>query len=178
MDRIEQNVETILALLADLGTPDLPDDEEDEPDVPPDVPPTRKQPVDYIQWDMRDDWSDRVFFAYTIWRGHRDLEYLLDNLSFVHMRGLAPLVTKTSLSVLIETMAAAHERQKRLSWRIENERHRDYVDRSQVRKSVAKEMINELNMLTREYGEIAALIPFHPDCDSIKCRIMKMQEGE
>ena len=173
-DRIEQNIETILSVMAvflDAITPEE-EEEEDKPDPQPE-----KKETDYIPWGDREEWAARVFHAYTVWRGERDLGYLLRYLDFVN-DALGTEIGRNKLSVLMETMQDAHNRQDRLVFRIETEKHRKYANRSQVRKIVANEMIKELNMLTKEYGEIAKLIPHQPGCDSIKCRIQKMRGEE
>jgi hypothetical protein len=150
-----------------------------EPDAPlPVIPEPESRPTDYIPWEDRFEWSDKVDHAYTQWRGHVDLLYLASHLDYVHGKGYLLGLTSSQLNVLIETMEMAQVRQVALMERIKTERHSLYPDRSQVRKSVANDMYNELTMLTREYGDISNGIILMKGCDSIKCRIKKWKAEE
>ncbi len=168
--------------------------------IPPDPPPPVARPQDYIQWSChaskprcksRHRWNTELDEAYTEWRGHRDLLSLLAAPEFLK-GGARPFVDLTpgELELVIGRMEVVSARGDRLRWRIFSERHRDFDPdplgdwhRSQVRKAVAGicapgicgGMRGELDEQTAIYGEIAAAFPAVPGCDSLRCRIDRMQ---
>lgn len=173
LNRIEQNTDLILESIDDLeAVIVVPDDDVDEPDTPPEPPPKR-EPSDYIPWQDGEEWASRIDLAYTPWRGHRDLQYLADNFTSDDADELG--INQGQLQDIIDEMFDAHERGKRLEHRITHEQHKEFTDRSQVRKDIADEMIKELKEHSDIYYEIAARFPAVPGCDSIKCKLQKMR---
>ncbi len=163
-------------------------------------PPPSPDPKDYIQWSChaskprcknRGVWAGELDAAYSEWRGHRDLLALLAAPEFLKggNRTLVDL-TPVELELVIAKMKDVSARADKLEWRIVSERHRDFDPdplgdwhRSQVRKAVAGicalgtcgGMHGELDKQTKVYTEIASAFPDMPGCDSLRCRIGKMQ---
>lgn len=164
----------------------------DDPDPPPLPPPPQppvdtKQPKFYIQWDQRQSWADKLKYAYTEWRGHRDLlailsigrQYLKDgDKAFLD-------ITSSELQALIIKMESVDLKGRALAWKIINVKHNKYPDRSQVRKDVVNILwkdnyydrslaltINSLMGATAEYKRIEQQFSKIPGCDSIRCRLL------
>jgi hypothetical protein len=173
LNRIEQNTDLILNAIDELDTVVVveEDDDPDEPDIP--EPPPVKRPTDYIPWDDREEWAARVDLAYTPWRGHRDLQYLHDHYTDDDEQELG--ISRDQLKAIIVTMSEAHVEGGKLAHRINTEKHREFADRSQVRKVIANDAIKELKQLTAVYSDIASRFPDVPGCDSIRCKLKKMR---
>ena len=163
------------------------------PPDPPDPPPTSR-PQDYIQWTChaskptcvdRFGWSRSLDIAYSVWRGERDLAYLHNSGGRYLKGGDRELIDMTSgeLAGIIAAMESVNARGDRTIHRIETLQHRDFDPdplapwhRSQVRKDVATEMREELEEETDNYGTIAAEFPAVEGCDSIACKVDKLNE--
>ena len=167
------------------------------PSEPPTVPtpePPAARPQNFIQWSChqskptctdRTDWAKGVDLAYTVWRGDRDLQYLLDPGRAYLRGGVMELVALSpgELRSVITTMREVAAKGDRLIFRILTEKHRDFDanqlgawHRCQVRKSVAVDMRGELEAQSRIYGDIAAAFPFYRGCDSIRCWLQNATE--
>jgi len=169
LDRIERDVGAILHA-GTQGTDPVPIPEpEPEPDPEIEDEPPAVDERDYIPFDKREEWHDRVFYAYNVWRGHRDLSFIKSTVA-LHMTG----VSRDELNEIIDDMADAHEKQKRLQWRIFNEEHRSIPGRMQVRKSVANAMRDTMQAWTDKYNELGDGFPSVDGCDSIRCKIKKL----
>lgn len=142
-------------------TPDLPD------------PPVVRNPKDYVQWDLREEWATKIELAYTPWRGDRDLDYLLQFGSAFLKGGAEEIVplTRVELQEIVNTMVDVALSGQRLKHRVLTERHVEFLDRGQVRKSVVNDMVQELVVQSRIYGSISDLFPLSSVCDTIKCKI-------
>lgn len=136
------------------------------------------RPQNYIPWGDRADWARRVDLAYTVWRGDRDLQKILDRGACYLAGGSLEVLDEDAaeMRALIAIMAGVRDEGDRLIWRIENAPHRFFDAgppwlRSQVRKSRADEMVDALDTQTRIHGTISARFGFVPGCDAIGCKI-------
>jgi hypothetical protein len=146
--------------------------------VPPLQPDPNPSETLYIPWIDRENWASRVDFAYTVWRGERDLASILTAHGRRYLRGgdrELLFQDEVELRVVIEKMTEVNARGDRLAHRILTERHRFYPNRSQVRKRVANDMIAELERETAKYAEIASRFPLVAGCDAIECKIRKLR---
>lgn len=137
--------------------------------------PTTRPATAYIPWGDREEWARALEFAYTEWRGHRDLAALLARPEFL-AGGVQELVpfSGSELREIMNKMAQAQADSRTLQARILTEKHRDFTDRSQVRKDVANKLKARLIANSAQYSAIAVKIPPQPGCDSIACRLSKM----
>lgn len=182
-----------------VGVPDAPSSTTTSIPAPastttaPPEPPVSQKPQDYIQWSCHEskptcrdrfDWVGQVDFAYTVWRGSWDLRSLLTRGRRYLKGGTDELVDMTpgELRTVIEKMELVNARGDRLIRRITTEKHRDFDEdplaawhRSQVRKDVARGMVNELVEQTDVYTLIAGAFPLVKGCDSLRCWL-KAQE--
>ncbi len=136
------------------------------------------RPQNYIPWGDRADWARVVDLAYTVHRGDRDLQKILDRGACYLAGGSFEILDEDAaeMRALIATMAGVRDEGDRLIWRIKNEPHRFFDAgapwlRSQVRKSRANEMIAALNAQTSIYGAISARFGDVAGCDAIGCKI-------
>lgn len=142
---------------------------EPKPTPAPPPPPTNK-PSDgrfatmYVPWDRRDEWAQKVDLAYTVWRGDRDLGYLLSRGDVMRKFG----IDAAKLRADILEMQKVNAEGDTLIYRIQSEQHRKFRDRSQVRKDVVNAMVDKLNALTERYDYWRNKFPFGPEYDSIK----------
>lgn len=138
--------------------------------IPAPAPPPTNKPSDgrfatmYVPWDRREDWARKVDLAYTVWRGDRDLGYLLNRPDVMSKFG----INAAALRADILEMQTANADGNRLIWRIKNEMHRKFRDRSQVRKDVVNAMVDRLERLTERYNTWRNKFPFGPEYDSIQ----------
>ena len=127
-----------------------------------------KKATDYIPWADREFWAGKLNFAYTIWRGERDLSAITD--PWLNTVGM----NREELNSTIKAMSSVSATGDRLMHRIRTEKHKLFSDRCQVRKEVAHEMKRLLSEQSDIYYEIAKKFPDVPGCDSIKCKVQKL----
>lgn len=138
------------------------------------------RPQDYIPWATRDEWARKVDLAYTVWRGDRDLQTILD-FGRCHLSdgSKATLdVDGPELEAIIAEMRDVRDEGDFLIHRIETDQHRFFDEgppwlRSQARKSRANEMVEALDEQTAIYAGISAQFGPVPGCDAIACKIGK-----
>ena len=159
---------------------------------PPPPPPPVSRPQDYIQWTCHESkprctsrvaWGKSLDNAYAVWRGEQDLQYLHDHGQRFLKGGERELVDMTAdqLVQVIAGMTEVNARGNRTIHRILTLQHRFFVadplapwHRSQVRKTVAKVMRDELEKETSEYAAIAVMFPQVVGCDSIRCKVRRL----
>lgn len=128
-----------------------------------------KDPKLYIPWADREQWAFKIEYCYSVWRGDRDLSYLVSN----------PVIAKEFKINLDEVltdiglMQDFHSRQDELRLRILNDRHPDYPDRCRVRKLKVEEFLTEAKEINNRYSSyiqhfIDGGVSFGKDFDSIK----------
>lgn len=119
------------------------------PPVNPGPPVTVKNAKDYIPLKDWKVWAHNLEFSYSQWRGHKDLYFL--------MRYPSVMEEFKIDSGLVENYANQafkySEDAKNLIWRM-NQPHRQFPDRSTVRKSVANEMVDLGHYHTEKHDEI------------------------
>ena len=135
----------------------------------------------YILWKDRQTWATRVEYCYSVWRGDRDLSYLLSN------PGIAEEF-KIDLDLVeldIKLMQDLHSRQDPLRLRILTEKHPQFADRCRVRKAKAESFLDEAKVLNRRYDSwvqhlVDGGVVFGVNFDSIKGYIdwRKKNEGK
>lgn len=136
------------------------------------------RPQNYIPWSSRDEWARRVDFAYSVWRGDRDLSLILVKGRCYLAGGSKAVLDEdaAALEATIARMVIARDEGDALIHRIENEKHRFFDSgdpwvRSQVRKSRANEMVDALEFQTGIYGDISSRFEPVRGCDAIGCKI-------
>lgn len=177
-------IEALLAVLAKLQTepeasvveptPEPTPTPTPEPEiVTPKSPPPN--PKHYVQQGKRGQWSEKLENAYSVWRGEREYVAILSNGREFLKGGERELVpyTETEIRQFMEEAIDAGSRSERLRWRIENELHRTFEDRMQVRKAVVNQMYHELIAITDQYHRVASSFPPVHGCDSIACKLEK-----
>jgi hypothetical protein len=135
---------------------DVPSDDDGNPDEGGTPPSSEPRATDYIPWVERDAWALRVMFAYSEWRGDRDLGFLLARPEVVEAFGF----DRAQLAADVDALFAYREERDTLAHRIANSKHRKFDDRSQVRKDVAegyiKRATNDARAIYDKYGAEAA----------------------
>lgn len=139
------------------------------PPTVPVKPPRIQNAKRYIPWQDRKEWARRLDLVYTVWRGEREYAAILQDQKAVDR---LPHSRKQIRQWMVDAQES-HAKSRRLQWRIVNERHRKFKDRSQVRKDVYNEMRDEMRIHTARYASIASLWPLVKGCDSIRCKIKK-----
>lgn len=107
--------------------------------TPEPLPP--KDPKIYIPWKDREEWAAKVDNSYTIWRGDRDLAFLLSHHEVVEDLEFNVKVLSDHIDYMIQEAGGKNH----LAFRIRNHEHPEFPDRSRVRKSVANEMIRHMS---------------------------------
>ena len=163
--------------------------EPEQPPIPPVATPTEEptpvipepnlieapNPKHYVQKDKRGEWVAKLFHAYSVWRGEREYGALLRDGNEYFKGGAKELLPYTEVQIrqFMGDAIDAHARSERLQWRIENEEHRAFEDRMQVKKSKVNQMYHELLAITDQYHRVAAHFPHVRGCDSIACKLEK-----
>jgi hypothetical protein len=143
LDRMEATLGEILsAVQSDTSSADPIDPGPGEPN---------KKPNQYIPWEQRFTWAERVEEAYSVDRGDRDLSYFIRNGG--KYWGDIKAYTLAEAQKHVEWMHKLHLEQQRLIYRITTEEHRKYEGRSQVRRDVANALISRLNEATDVYSQ-------------------------
>lgn len=126
----------------DGGSPsdgDVPPDDGGDPSDgdPPPADPVKKA-TDYIPFDERAAWAQRIDDAYSEWRGDRDLGFLLAHGEVVAAFGF----NAEQLAADVNRLFAFRQERDALAHRIANcPKHPDFNDRCRVRKDVANDFI-------------------------------------
>lgn len=122
----------------------------------PEPPKPVKKASDYIKLAEKDEWAAKVEYAYSEWRGDRDLNFLASKPEMVSAFGFVPEQLDEDISIL----ANLHVERNALTYRIKHcTAHPEFPDRCRIRKSVVHEFIaraNELQKIYSGYGDLAA----------------------
>ncbi len=141
-----------------------------EPTPQPDDKPDPRPETFYIPWATREDWAKKLRLAYSVWHGERDYSAIFSN-GPIWKDKLWPY-SRADIVQFMKEASETNARGNRLQWRITTKRHVRYGGtRSQVRKSVANFMYDQLKAESAKHAVVAAFFPNSPFADSIKGKL-------